>query len=72
MVVSRERTMDELTVLAEHTAEAGTDAVKRQLESDLGATLGIRSIVELKAPGELERTQFKARRVIDERDLYQE
>ena len=77
MVVSRERTMDELTVLAEHTAEAaaaegGTDAVKRQLESDLGATLGIRSIVELKAPGELERTQFKARRVIDERNLYQE
>ena len=77
MVVSRERTMDELTVLAEHTAEAaaaegGTDAVKRQLESDLGATLGIRSNVEMKAPGELERTQFKARRVIDERNLYQE
>ena len=77
MVVSRERTMDELTVLAEHTAEAaaaegGTDAVKRQLESDLGATLGIRSNVQLKAPGELERTQFKARRVIDARDLYGE
>ena len=77
MVVSRERTMDELTVLAEHTAEAaaaeaGTDAVKRQLESDLGTTLGIRSNVEMKAPGELERTQFKARRVIDERNLYQE
>ena len=77
MVVSRERQMDELTVLAEYTpeaaaAEAGIDAVKRQLQSDLGATLGIRSNVELKAPGELERTQFKARRVIDERDLYGE
>ena len=75
MVVSRERTMDELTVLAEYTpeaaaAESGIDAVKRQLESDLGATLGIRSNVDLKAPGELERTQFKARRVIDERDLH--
>ena len=69
--------MDELTVLAEYTpeaaaGEAGIDAVKRQLQSDLGATLGIRSNVELKAPGELERTQFKARRVIDERDLYKE
>ena len=75
MVVSRERQMDELTVLAEYTTEAaaaegGIDTVKRQLQSDLGATLGIRSSVELKAPGELERTQFKARRVIDERDLY--
>ena len=77
MVVSRERQMDELTVLAEYTPEAaategGIDTVKRQLQSDLGAMLGIRSSVELKAPGELERTQFKARRVIDERDLYKE
>ena len=46
--------------------------MKRQLESNLGATLGIRSNVELKAPGQLERTQFKARRVIDERDLYKQ
>ena len=73
MVVSRERAMDELTVLAE-VADPADDAaaVRRRLESDLGATLGIRASVELKAPGELERTQFKARRVIDERELYGE
>ena len=71
MVVSRERAMDELTVLAEVADPAGdAAAVRRRLESDLGATLGIRASVELKAPGELERTQFKARRVIDERELY--
>ena len=71
MVVSRERAMDELTVLAEVADPAGdAAAVRRKLESDLGATLGIRANVELKAPGELERTQFKARRVIDGRDLY--
>ena len=71
MVVSRERAMDELTVLAEVADPAGdAAAVRRKLESNLGATLGIRANVELKAPGELERTQFKARRVIDERDLY--
>ncbi len=71
MVVTRERAMDELTVLAE-AAGAGEDlsSVKLKLESDLAATLGIRASVELKAPGELERTQFKARRLIDERDLY--
>ena len=74
MVVSRERTMDELTVLAEHTATTAdadvVDALKRKLESDLAVTLGIRANVEMKAPGELERTQFKARRVIDERELH--
>ena len=44
--------------------------MQSQLENDLVATLGIRANVELKAPGELERTQFKAQRVIDERSLY--
>lgn len=75
MVVSRERAMDELTVLAEYSEEAGGSpdglaALERRLESDLAATLGIRARVDLQAPGALERTQFKARRVIDERDLY--
>ncbi len=74
MVVSRERTMDELTVLAEHAATTANadvvDALKRKLESDLAVTLGIRANVEMKAPCELERTQFKARRVIDERELH--
>ena len=73
MVVSRDRVMDELTVLAEYAANAGDqlDTVRSRLESNLVATLGIRANVELKAPGELERTQFKAQRVIDERTLHQ-
>jgi phenylacetate-CoA ligase len=72
MVVTRERVMDELTVLVEYAAHASHQlaAVQSRLEDDLVATLGIRANVELKAPGELERTQFKARRVIDERSLY--
>ncbi len=71
MIVSRERAMDELTVLAEiANPNADAAAVKRALESNLAATLGVRANVELKQPGELERTQFKARRVIDERSLY--
>jgi phenylacetate-CoA ligase len=72
MVVTRERVMDELTVLAEYAADVSDQlpAVKARLEADLIATLGIRANVELKAPGELERTQFKAKRVIDERSLH--
>mgnify|MGYP001086251914 CR=1 FL=1 len=64
--------LDELTVLVEYAAHASHQlaAVQSRLEDDLVATLGIRANVELKAPGELERTQFKAQRVIDERSLY--
>lgn len=72
MVVTRERVMDELTILAEFAEghSAGQTEIKARLESTLAATLGIRAAVDLKPPGELERTQFKAKRVIDERDLH--
>jgi phenylacetate-coenzyme A ligase PaaK-like adenylate-forming protein len=33
---------------------------------------GLRTIVQMMAPGALERTEFKARRIIDERRLYDE
>jgi phenylacetate-CoA ligase len=70
MIVTRERIMDELTVLAEYTAGiVDVESVKTALQTHLAATLGIRANVEIKEPGELERTQFKAQRVIDERDL---
>jgi phenylacetate-CoA ligase len=36
----------------------------------LRARLGVRPVVELVAEGEIPRTEFKARRVIDDRDLY--
>ena len=45
------------------------DIIKRSLETQLSTTLGIRANAQLKSPGELERTQFKAQRVIDERDF---
>jgi phenylacetate-CoA ligase len=72
MIVTRERVMDELTILAEiaQPDDSQRAEVKTRLESTLAATLGIRAVVDLKNPGELERTQFKAKRVIDERDLH--
>jgi phenylacetate-CoA ligase len=72
MIVSRQRVMDELTILAEFAPgqEDARKDIQARLEGTLAATLGIRAAVELKSPGELERTQFKAKRVIDERDLH--
>ncbi|MCI0526137.1 MAG: hypothetical protein L0Y56_01605, partial [Nitrospira sp.] len=78
ILISRERTMDELTVQAEYNLqlknEAQTDPqvlerLKEALETRLRVRLGVRTKVQLMEPGKLERTQFKARRVIDERTL---
>jgi phenylacetate-coenzyme A ligase PaaK-like adenylate-forming protein len=38
----------------------------------LRARLGVTPIVELAEPGSLPRSEFKARRVIDDRDLYRQ
>jgi phenylacetate-CoA ligase len=40
------------------------------MKERLRARLGVTPIVELVAEGTLPRTEFKARRVIDDRDLY--
>jgi phenylacetate-CoA ligase len=44
--------------------------LKQEMEDRLKARIGVRANVELVEPGKIERTQFKARRVIDKRDLY--
>jgi phenylacetate-CoA ligase len=74
VIVSRRETMDELLVRAEHLASHGDPVRRAQLAATmkerLRARLGVTPVVELVAPGELPRTEFKARRVIDDRDLY--
>jgi phenylacetate-CoA ligase len=74
IVVTRERTMDEMVVQAERAPQAdpaGMPAMKARLEGELKAR-GLRSVVQLLEPGTLERTEFKARRVIDQRNLYED
>jgi len=74
IIITREKTMDELIVQAEAAHEVGAGQIaglKARLERELQA-LGLRTRVEMLAPDSLERTQFKARRVIDRRDLYDE
>ena len=76
VIVSRRETMDELLVRAEYLPSHGDPARRAQLAATmkerLRARVGVTPVVELVAPGELPRTEFKARRVIDDRDLYHE
>jgi phenylacetate-CoA ligase len=76
IVISRKDAMDELVVKVEVDDElvsAGSEALVRwqkQAEGELMAVLGVRTRVVDAAPGTFDRTQMKARRVIDNRDLW--
>ena len=66
--------MDELNVQAEPTPDvdpARVPELKAKLEGRL-KTQGLRTNVQMLDPGTLERTEFKAKRVIDKRNLYEE
>jgi phenylacetate-CoA ligase len=70
ILVSRERAMDELTVQVERAPDALDDEMLRErAEADLRRVLGVGAKVQVVAPGTLERTEFKARRVIDAREV---
>ena len=72
IVITRDKTMDELIVQTEclpGVDECVIPDLKQELENRLKAA-GLRTNVIIVEPGTLERTQFKARRIIDQRDLY--
>jgi phenylacetate-CoA ligase len=74
IIVSRRETMDELLVRAEYAAEyepgERRDALRATMRDRLRARIGIHPVVELVPQGTLPRSEFKARRVVDDRDLY--
>ena len=69
LVVEREPgRMDSLTVLAEVAPNVSTEPeVEQRFAQELRRAVGVGLSVELRPPGEFERTQFKARRIIDRR-----
>ena len=78
LIVERERGyLDRLTVQTEVSAPvwaaageggpAALAALRAEIAADLRRALGVGVAVELRPEGDLERTQFKARRVIDRR-----
>jgi phenylacetate-CoA ligase len=81
IIVSRRETMDELVVQAEYSEEIAAqsaarpellDGLKRELRKRLRAVIGVWANIQLVPPGALPQTEFKARRVIDNRDLFRE
>lgn len=77
IIVSRQDTMDQLAVQVEYDRtlvgdERAIEDFRRTAESALRTTLGVSTRVTPVPPGTFERTEFKARRVIDQRDLFRE
>ena len=72
ILISREETMDKLAVRAEHREGVDVDGFAARAQEALRTTLGVSTAVVPVPPGTFERTEFKARRVIDERALFHE
>jgi phenylacetate-CoA ligase len=74
IVITREGTMDELLVRIEESADAAaagrTLALRAEAKNKLETMLGLRARVEVVQPGTFPRTDFKARRVIDDREVF--
>lgn len=74
IIITREKSMDELVIQAEYNPDVHPESVpdlKRQLEIELKAR-GLRAVVQMLSPETLERTEFKAKRIVDKRSLYEE
>jgi phenylacetate-CoA ligase len=78
IVITREGTMDELAVRVEaspeiwQAGEARIGGFKRDVATGLQKLLGLRAVIEILPQHSLERTDFKARRVIDDREVLRE
>ena len=77
IVISREAAMDELLLRVEtdpgtYAAPEAAARFRDEVAHKLQTVLGLRTAVELAEPGSIPRTDFKARRVIDDRAVFQE
>jgi phenylacetate-coenzyme A ligase PaaK-like adenylate-forming protein len=78
IVISREAAMDELLLRVEADAATfsnGGKALVRfraEIERKLQKVLGLRTLVEIVEPNSIARTDFKARRVIDDRAVFRD
>jgi len=75
--ITREGAMDELILRVEPTAEVFADSVRTQwfrseVDRKILKTLAVRAVIEVVAPQTFPRTDFKARRVIDDREVFRE
>ena len=72
IVVSRESDMDVLTLVAETTtavSESDSSAIQEKIRGEFRTKLGFDTVVKIVPPGTLPRTEFKAKRVQDTRQV---
>ncbi|MEM1388117.1 MAG: phenylacetate--CoA ligase PaaK [Pseudomonadota bacterium] len=71
VTLARDGAMDRMTVLAEALPEQADDAARAGMAKALGHAIkevvGVTAAIEVHAPGGVERSQGKARRVVDQR-----
>ena len=77
ILITREGAMDELFLSVEASPEAQANAKRKKsfkgaVEARMQSMLGIRTVVEVLGHGMLPRSDFKARRVIDDRDAFRD
>ena len=75
LIVERKDNLDHLTVLVELTEEMFTDEVRglevleAKIKGELSSVLSVSATVRLVGPKTIERSEGKAKRVIDKREL---
>ena len=78
IVITRDTTMDELALRVEPAATVfaqgpgAVEAFRARCAKSVQALLGLRAVIEIAPTGSLPRTDFKARRVIDDRAVFRE
>ena len=78
IIITREAAMDELNIQVEVAdamsakGEDAVDAFRQKLHDELLRLCGIRSQLEVVPEHTIERTDFKARRVIDDREVFRD
>lgn len=76
--ITREGTMDEIMISVEQDGEGwlrgngSRDAFHATVAMQLQKTLGLRSVIEIVEPNTHQRTDFKAKRVVDDRQAFAE
>jgi len=74
IIITREGAMDELVIRieADATAFAMAQTMRDEAMRALQKMLGLRAKVEIVPPGTFPRTDFKARRVVDDREVFRD
>jgi phenylacetate-CoA ligase len=78
VIITREGTMDNLLVRVEAAAgvfergAAAVAAMRAETGQRVQKVLGLRAVIDIVPPGTFPRTDFKARRVVDDREVFRQ